>query len=191
MQMDDTTLTITQKRFLRGRLTLTLDGGKLRSESRQGLSLHEYRFDLRGLLPDPIRTKHVPIGKIVGALLVLGLSVPCFGWAICAGERDRAGHFTLAGALLVLGFALSILAARQTVNAVVFRGPGGQVILWPGLPSREQFDRFMAVLIERIRGAQDYEQILLQRLRQADIINDWQYDQAAELLRRNDHPEAS
>ncbi len=189
--MDNATLTITQKRFLRGRLTLTLEESKLTSEHKRSLSLHEYRFDLRGLVPDPIRTKHVPIWRILGAVLVFGFSMMYAAIGIVGITpyrlEDTLAMFTVAGALLVLGVAASASAAKHAVNAVVFQGPGGQVVLWPGLPSREEFDRFMTVLMERIKEAQDYEQSLLRHLRRAEIINDWQYDQAMELLRKDGH----
>lgn len=192
--MKGTTYTLIQKRFLRGTLTLTIEGDKLKSEYRHDLSLRVYRFDLRSFLPDPIRMRHVPIWRIIGAILVLGFSLMymVLGIAAITGKlEDTGAMFSAGGILLVLGVAASASAAKHAVNAVVFQGPGGQAILWPGLPSREEFDRFTTVLIERIKNARDYEQNLLRDLRRADIINDWQYDQAVELLRKDSPPGAA
>jgi len=104
--------------------------------------------------------------------------------------EEAAAMFTAGGIFLVLGAAASSSAAKHSVNALLFHGPSGQAVLWPGLPNSEAFDGFVAVLIERIREAQDYEQSLLRHLRRADIINDWQYDQAMEFLRKGRRPGA-
>jgi hypothetical protein len=186
--MDDTTYKIEQKRFLRGRQTLTIEGGKLKAEYRRGLSVHEYRFDLRGLLPDPLRIKQTPAAKIVMLSLCVALGLTLIATGIIGGTtpggEGLVGLAILGMILLIFGIAGWIPTAKELVNVVVFEGPGGRAILWPDLPNKEQFDRFVAVLSARIRNTQSREQIVLRRLRQAEIIDDWQYDQAAELFRQ-------
>jgi hypothetical protein len=192
--MDEVTYTITQHRLLGGQQTLTLDGDKLKAVCRQGLSFQEYRFELRGLLPDPVRIRHIPIVRIVGAMLVAAFGILCIGFAItdigvAHKGSDMAALFTFALLLLVLAAAAWMGVSKRMVNALVFQGPGGQVALWPDLPNTEEFEKFMAVLTARIRSAQNYEQNVLQQLRRAGIIDDWQYDQAMELLEhKRDHP---
>ncbi len=195
MRMDDATYTITQKRFLRGRQTLTLDRDKLKLEYKRGLSLQEYRFDLRGFLPDPTRIRQVPMAKIVGLILLglLGLFLMPFGIAAeAAGMGVRMGGLSAMGLMLSVVVAVAwIPTAREVVNVVVFEGLGGRVILWPDLPNKREFDDFLRVLIARINRLQDHGGALLLRLRQAGILDDWQYHQAMELLEhRTDRPEA-
>ena len=73
---------------------------------------------------------------------------------------------------------------KRMANVVLFQGPGGQIVLWANLPEREEFGRFITLLSTRIKSTQEREQALLKQLRAADIINDWQYDQATEWLRQ-------
>jgi hypothetical protein len=187
--MDDTTYKIEQRRFLRGRQTLTIEGDKLKAEYRRGLSLHEYRWDLRGFLPEPTRIRQTPAAKIVMLTLcvVLGLTLTVTGiiGATTARGEVLAGVAVLGVLLLTFGIAGWIPTAKELVNVIVFEGPGGRAILWPNLPSKEQFDQFVAVLTARIRNTRGCEQTILRRLRQADIIDDWQYDQAVELFHQN------
>jgi hypothetical protein len=187
--MNEATYTLTQRRLWGGRQTLTLDGNMLKAVCRQGLSFQEYRFELRGLLPDPVRIRHIPIVRIAGAALLAACTILCIGFAIRDLEIARKGDdalalFLFALLLLVLAAAAWMSATKRTVNAIVFRGPGGQAALWPDRPNREEFDQFMGVLTARIRKAQDYEQNVLRHLRLAGVIDDWQYDQAVEFVER-------
>jgi hypothetical protein len=190
--MDDTTYVITQRRFLRGRQTLTIDGDRLKVEYKRGLSLQEYRFDLRGFLPDPTRIRQVPIVKVIGLtfLGLIGLFLVPFGIAAeAAGMGVKMGGLSPMGILLLLIVGVGwIPTLRELVNVVVFEGPGGRMILWPNLPCKEEFDEFLSALIARINRLQDHGGGLLRRLRQAGIIDDWQYDQAVELFRQNGNP---
>jgi len=185
--MDEASLTLTQKRLLGGSQTLTLDGDILRVQRKQGLSLQEYRFDLRGFVPDVMRFRHVPLARIIGftmAGLFGGFLIP---FAIIAETRPTMPEGI--SCLGLLGIILAAVAiggwistAKQLVDVLVIEGPGGRMILWPDRPDKERFSQFLAVLIARIRNAQSHERTILHRLRQAGIINDWQYDQAMELL---------
>ncbi len=178
--MDDLPYKIEQRRFLRGRQTLTMEGDKLKAEYRRGLSLHEYWFDLRGFSPEPMRIKQTSAAKMVMLTLcvVLGLTLIATGIirATTPGGEGLVGLAILGMILLIFGVAGWIPPAKELVNVVVFEGPGGRAILWPDLPSKEQFDEFLAVLTARIRNTQRRDQTVLCRLRQAVIIDDWQYD---------------
>jgi hypothetical protein len=192
--MDSTTCVLTQKRFLRGRQTLTLDGDKLKVEYQRGLSLQEYRFDLRGLLPDPTRIRQVPLVRIAGLIFLglVSLFLLPFGIAAeAAGMGTRMGGLSAIGLLLLVAVSVAwIPTLRQCVNVLVLEGPGGRLVLWPDRPNKEEFDEFLRVLIARIDRVEDRGGSLVRRLRQAGIIDDWQYDQALELLeRKKDHPE--
>jgi hypothetical protein len=182
--MDDTTYKIEQRRFLRGRQTLILTGNQLKLEWRRGLSLNEYRFDLRGFLPDPVRIKRIPTARIVGAgiLTVVGAVLLAAGMS----GKVRVDHIPpfMSSGILLLVFAAMVWfsAARQTVNVVLFQGPGGQFVLWPDRPDKEGFQEFLAVVGDRIRNTQPQEHDLLRLLRRAEIIDDWQFEQAMELL---------
>jgi len=186
--MDKTTFTMVQRRLLRGQQILTLEGNRLTVQSQRGLSFQEYRFELRGLLPDPVRIRQVPTLAVivlipVSVLGLLLLPVGIIADALGTG-KDMVG-FSVTGFLLLVFATLGwIPTVRKLVNIVMFQGPGGRVILWPDLPSKEEFNRFLAVLIARIRNTQNCEQPLLRQLRRAEIIDDWQYDQAMEWLQQ-------
>lgn len=190
--MNDTTYVLTQRRFLRGRQTLTLGEESLKVEYKRGLSLQEYRFDLRGFLPDPTRIRQVPIGKITGLVLLglVGLFLVPFGIAAeAAGMGVNMGGLSAMGLMLLIVTGIGwVVTRREMVNVVLFGGPGGQLVLWPDLPSKEKFDAFLATLVSRINRFHDREESLLRRLRQAGILDDWQYDQAMELLQRDHDP---
>jgi len=186
MQMDTTTYTITQKRFLRGQQVLTINGDKLKVEYRRGLSLHEYRFDLRGLLPDPIRIRQIPMVALVILTwaVVLSLTLISIGnisqtdlWGVSVLTVRTTGAL-----LLMLTLFCWIHTAKRIANVVVFEGPGGRVILWPDRPNKNEFSKFLSILSAQIRNTQSPEQTLLRRLRQAGIIDEWQFNQAMELL---------
>jgi hypothetical protein len=187
--MDKTTCTIAQKRFLQGRQTLTIDGNSLRAEYRRGLSIHEFRIDLRSLTPDPVRMKRVPVEKIAvdAFLCICGLGLSCVAVVLAAiGERTPAIVFGILGVpLLTLAILASISTLREWINVVIFQGPGGRVVLWPDLPSKEEFKEFCALLTARIQDVQNREEIVLRQVRQAGIIDDWQYAQAVELFQRD------
>ncbi len=187
--MDEATCTIVQKRFLRGRQTLTLEGDKLKAEYRRGLSLDEYQFDLQGLLPEPLRIRRVPAGKIVALVLCIVLGLILMPLGIIGDDLGWGaaliGVAVLGSLLVIFGIAGWIPTAKEFVNVVVLEGPGGRVILWPDLPNKEQFDQFLAVLSTRIRKAQQPEQDLLRQLRRAEIIDDWGYERAMELFEQN------
>jgi len=190
--MDDATRVITQRRFLRGRQTLTLHGDLLKLEYRRGLSLQEYRFNLHGFLPDPVRIRRVPILRIVGLILLglLGLFLIPFGIAAEAtGMGTRMGGLSAMGLMLLITVGVVwVPTAREMINIVVFEGPGGRMILWPNLPNEDEFNTFLAAMISQISRLQNRESILLRQLHQAGIIDDWQYNQATELLQRNLDP---
>ena len=76
--MADEIHSLTQKRFLQGSQVFAIEDGRLKVECRRGLSLHQYRFELRGFLADPLRIKRVPLVGMIGcavAVLVLGIIV--------------------------------------------------------------------------------------------------------------------
>ncbi len=192
--MDEQTCTITQKRLLRGRQTLTLRGDKLKVECRRGLSLHEYHFELRDFLPDPLRARHVPLTTTIAATLtgVLGLLLVLFGLIAAAspnvGEDVRTAC-QMGCVLLIVGGLGWIPARKGLTNVVAFEGPGGRVVLWLNRPNKAEFNRFLAVLTVRIQNAPSREQRLLCQLRQAGIIDAWQYDQAMGLFQeKGDRP---
>jgi hypothetical protein len=189
--MDDATYTIVQKRFLRGQQTLTIEGDKLKAEYRRGLSFHEYRFNLRGFSPEPLRIKRAPMANIAALVLCTIVGLVFVPLLIIGGSEVPGAAAGFGALLLIIGILEWISTVKAFVNITVFDGPGGRVALWPDLPTKEQFDRFLAVLTARIRNAQTGEQLVLRRLRQAEIIDDWQYDQAMELLKQgNDRPDA-
>lgn len=191
--MDSTTVSIDQKRLLRGRQTLILDGMTLKAEYRRGLSLHEYRFDLRGFRPDPVRVKTVPLARFVVAALLGAVSVAFIAAGILSTTDDQKFGAIFAGLIfLLLTIVVCSSIPKMMANVVLFQGPGGQAVLWPDRPSKAEFGEFVAELSARIRRAGNHEQHLLRRLRVAEIINDWQYDQAMELLTQGDNrPDAS
>ena len=180
--MDPTTVRIEQKRCLRGRQSLTLDEDMLTVEFRRGLPLDEYRFDLRGFQPDPVRIKRVPLAKIIASCLlaVVGAVVLMVG---ATGTVVHVAPVMLAGLLLLTLAAVAwFYIAKDWVDVVMFQGPGGQFVVWPDHHDKEQLKEFLAALSNRIRNAQHPEQGILRQLRLTEIINDWQYDQAMELL---------
>jgi len=190
--MGETTCTISQRRFLRGCQTLTIEGDKLKGQYRRGLSLHEYQCDLKGFSPEPTRIKQVPAAELVGLTLcvVLGPALVSVGHVRESIEaRESLSCTAVLGLfLLLVGIVGWVMAIKKWVNVIMFEGPGGRVVLWPNLPNKEQFNKFLAVLTARIRNARSSEQTTLRQLRQAEIIDDWQYDQAVELLCQNgDH----
>ncbi len=193
METSDTTCTIVQKRFLRGRQTLTLDAMTLKAEYKLGLSLHEYRFDLRGFLPDPVRAKTVPLARFVVAALLGAVSIAFIVVGILSTTDDRRFGAIFGGLIfLLLTIVVCSSIPKMMANVVFFQGPGGRAVLWPDRPSKAEFGEFVAELSTRIRRAGNHEQRLLRRLRVAEIINDWQYDQAMELLQQgDDRPNAS
>jgi hypothetical protein len=185
--MDDTTYRIDQKRFLRGRQTLILDGDMLKVEFRRGLSLHEYRFDLRGFHPDPVRVKTVPLARFVVAALLGAVSIAFIAVGILSTTDDQTFGAIFGGLIfLLLTIVVGSSIPKMMANVILFRGPGGQAVLWPDLPSKAEFSEFMTQMSSRIHQAGNHEQHLLRRLRVAEIINDWQYDQAMELLKQGD-----
>jgi hypothetical protein len=146
--------------------------------------LNEYRFDLRGFLPDPVRTKRIPIARIVGAvfLTVLGTVLLAAGMSGKV-KMDHIPPFMSSGiVLLVFAVLVWFSVARETVNVVLFQGAGGQFVLWPDHPNKEELKEFLTVLSTRIRNTQPQEHDLLRLLRRAEIIDDWQFEQAMELL---------
>jgi hypothetical protein len=185
--MDKQTYTITQKRFLRGRQSLTLRGDKLKVECRRGLSLQEYHFELRGFLPEPLHARRVPLTPIIATAVaaVLGLSLILFGLIAVTVVNGADGLLAISQpglVLLVVGGLGWIPVSRGLTNDVMFEGPGGRIVLWLNRPNKEEFNRFLAVLTVRIRNAPSREQRLLCQLRQAGIIDAWQYDQAMGLF---------
>ena len=190
--MTEGTYSITQRRFLRGRQVLTLEGNKLKVAYRRGLSLHEYLFDLRGFLPDPLRIRHVPIVTMVALVLlgVLGAVFVPYGIAaeggVVPGGEEILGLSALGVLLLIFATLGWIPTVKRMANVVLFQGPGGQIVLWADLPNREEFGEFLTLLSTRIKNAQEHEQALLKQLRAAEIINDWEYDQAMEWLRQQE-----
>ncbi len=182
--MDDTTYQLDQRRFLRGRQTLTLTSNQLKVQWQRGLSLNEYRFDLRGFSPDPTRMKRIPIARIVGAGVVTVLGTVLLAAGMSGKVRvDHIPPFMSSGILLLVFAALVWFSvARETVDVVLFQGPGGQFVLWPDRPDKGSFKEFLAVLDARIRNTQPQDHDLLRLLRCAEIIDDWQFEQAVELL---------
>jgi hypothetical protein len=186
--MDDATCMIVQKRFLRGQQTLTIEGNKLKAEYRRGLSFHEYWFDLQGFSSEPLRMKRAPTAHIAALVLCSVVGLAFVPLVVIGGSQVPGAAAGFGGLLLIIGIGEWISTVKAFVNIVVFEGPSGRVALWPDLPSKEQFDQFLAVLTARIRNAQNCEQIVLRRLRRAEIIDDWQYAQAVELFRQNGDP---
>ena len=182
--MEDETIRIDQKRLLRGRQTLILRENLLKVECRRALSLNEYRFDLCGFMPDPVRVKRVPVARIVGSgiLTVLGAV------SLAAGVSGKleVEHIppVISSGILLLVFAVLawFSVARETVDVVLFQGSGGQFVLWPDHPDKEELKEFLTVVSSRIRDARNPDQNVVRQLRRAEIIDDWQYEQAMELL---------
>jgi hypothetical protein len=182
--MDNIISRIEQRHLLRGRQTLILEGDQLKMELRRALSFHQYRFDLRGFLPYPLRVKRVPLARIIGASLLTVLSTVL----LAAATSEEVGIGTTSPAvlsavvLLILAALIWFSVVTGTVNVVLFQGPGGQFVLWPDYPDKEEFKEFLTVLSARIRNTQHPGQNLLRQLRCAEIIDDWQFEQAMELL---------
>lgn len=188
MRVDDTRYVLVQKRFLRGRQTLTLDGDGLKAEFRRGLSLQEYRFDLKGFLPEPVRVKNVPLASGVLSSISFILAVICWGVATQAGREEIFATLAVFGmVLMIVTFYATVKTCTGFTNVVLFQGPGGQMVLWPDLPDRKEFQAFLTALTARIRSADSHDQSLVRQLRQAGIIDDWQFDQAMELIREKDN----
>jgi hypothetical protein len=184
----DEACTIVQKRFLRGQQTLAIEGDKLRVEYRRGLSFHEYRFDLQGFSPEPLRLKRAPAAHIAALVLCTVVGLVFIPLMVLGGSEVPGAAAGFGALLLIIVVVEWIATVKAFVNILVFEGPAGRVALWPNLPDKEQFDRFLAVLTARIRNVPTCEQIVLRRLRQAEIIDDWQYDQAVELFRHDGEP---
>lgn len=184
--MDVATVTIYQQHLFRGRQTLILNGNVLKIEYRQGLSLNEYRFDLRGFLPHPTRVKQVPLVRLViaGFLTLLFVVLAAAG----VGEGEDSASSTLMGIFMLSLVVFWAWVVRDTYDVVFFGGPGGQFVLWTDNPNKEAFKEFLALLIARIRNTQRGEDNVLRQLRRAEIIDDWQYEQAVDLFTRNDDP---
>jgi hypothetical protein len=177
--MDRASIEIHQRHLLCEQ-TLILNGDALKVESRRGLSLTEYRFDLRGFLPHPTRVKQVPMVRIIlcGLLTVLAFSLGYLG--ISETVEFLAGLLIL---ILVLCWARIV---SETYDIVTFHGRDGQLVLWTDNPGKAEFRDFLALVIARIRSAQQGEKTILRRLRQAGIIDEWQYEQAVDLFKQND-----
>jgi hypothetical protein len=189
--MDEATYTITQRRFLHGSQQFTIDGNTLRIEHRRGLSLEQQCLDLGGFQPAPLRIKRVPLGKMLALLISVALAITLLTWALRT-SNDSASATAMTFGLLSAFVALII--AIQTcfgfANVVVFQGKFRQIRLWHDLPDKSTFDAFVEALSAQIRRTRDYEHTLLRQLRTANIINDQQYNQGAELLRRHaDRPD--
>jgi hypothetical protein len=182
--VESTTVRIDQKRFLRGRQTLILDGDMLKVEFRRGLSLNEYRFDLRGFLPDPVRIKRVPLARIVGASLLTVLGAVLLMAGVSGTLRVDAIPPAMIGGMILLIFAALVWysVGRETVDIVLFQGPAGQFVLWPDHPNKAELQEFLTAVSTRILNAQHPDQDMVRQLRQAEIIDDWQYEQAMKLL---------
>jgi len=182
--MEDETIRIDQKRFLRGSQTLILGEKMLKVECRRVLSLNEYRFDLGGFLPDPLRVKRVPAVRIVASGLLTFVGVILLIVAISGKLKgdDIASAILVGTILLILAALIWITAAKDMVNVLLFQGPGGQFVLWPDHPDKEEFKGFLTTVSSRIREARHPEQNVVSQLRRAGIIDDWQYEQAIELL---------
>ncbi len=150
--MDEATCMIVQKRFLRGQQTLTIEGNKLKAEYRRGLSFHEYRFDLQGFSPEPLRMKRAPTAHIAVLVLCSVVVLAFVPLAVIGGSEVPGAAAGFGGLLLIIVILEWISTVKAFVNIVVFEGPGGRVALWPDLPSKEQFDKFLAVLTARIRN---------------------------------------
>lgn len=182
---ESTTHKIEQRRFLRGRQTLTLEGNMLRIEYRRGLSLNEYRFDLRGFLPDPARVKRVPLARIVASCLltVLGTILVLAG---ADGKVYNVPSAMLAGIVFLIFAALAwSTVVKQTYDVVIFQGPSGQFVLWPDHHDKQELKEFLTALSTRIHEAQHHGEDVLRQLRRAEIIDDWGYEQAIDLLQQN------
>ena len=164
---------------------MILDGHMLKIECRRGLSLNEYRFDLRGFGPDPLRIKRVPLARIVASslLTVLGIVLVLAG---ADGKVYNVPSAMLAGIMFLIFAALAwSTVVKETYDVVTFQGPGGQFVLWPDHPDKDELKEFLTRLSSRIRDAQHPGQDLLRQLRQAEIIDDWGYEQAMDLLQRH------
>lgn len=185
--MEDETIRIDQKRFLRGSQTLILRENLLKVECRRALSLNEYRFDLGGFLPDPLRVKRVPLARIVGSVILTLLGAASLAAGVSGKlEVEHIPPVISSGILLLVFAALAWFSvARETVDVVLFQGPGGQFVLWPDHPDKEEFEEFLTVVSTRIREARHPDQNVVRQLRRAEIIDDWQYEQAMELLEQN------
>ncbi len=182
--MNDATIRINQKRFLRGSQTLILSEDTLRIECRRGSSVSVHQFDLRGLMPDPVRMKNIPVVKIFESSALTVFSVVFL--ALGAGWLAEADALLLQTCLMICAVLAWSSVARKTVNVVLFHGPGGQFVLWPDRPNREEFKAFVTTLSSRIRDARHPDQNVVNQLRRAEVINDWQYEQAMELLEQKD-----
>lgn len=186
--MDSAPIKLEQRRFLRGRQTLTLHGDMLKVEYRRGLSLNEYRFGLRGFDPDPTRVKRVPQIRIVAAsLMTLVGCTHVLNWT--GGKLMGVPSSVLMGiGFLILAALIWSLVAKEAYDVILFRGPGGQFVLWPDHRDKQELNEFVTILSTRIREAQHWAQDLVKQLRQAEIIHDWEYEQAMDLLKQNDEP---
>ena len=182
--MDQAITRLDQKRFLRGRQSLILEGDTLKVEVRQWLSLNEYRFDLRGFRPDPVRVKRVPLARItVSVFLTVAGAILLLAGATGTVDTDDIPP-TMSVGLLLLIFAglVWFYIAKELTNVVLFQGPGGQFVIWPDHHDKQELKGFLTLVNTRIRNAQRPEQAILRQLRVAEIISDWQYDQAMELF---------
>jgi hypothetical protein len=181
--MDAATVTIYQQHLFRGRQTLVLTGNVLKVEYSRGLSLNEYRFDLRGFLPHPTRVKQVALVRLVmaGFLTLLFVVLAAAG----VGEGEDSASSTLMGMFILSLVVFWAWVVRDTYDVVFFQGPGGQFVLWTDNPNKKAFEEFLALLITRTRNAQRGEGNVLRQLRRAQIIDEWQYEQAVGLFRHN------
>jgi hypothetical protein len=190
--MDDTTYKIEQRRFLRGRQTLTIEDDKLKAEYRRGLSLHEYQFDLRGFLPEPVRIRRVPLARILGVILLAVAGATCIALGCMATDVNTIIRLLLSGPLLLSFAAMTYMPIPgEMVDVFLFEGPGGPLGVWANCRNPQELQEFLTVLTVRIRNARQYEVNLLRSLRQVGILDDWRYGQALELLQKQGHPEAA
>ncbi len=177
---------LTQRRFLRGSQVFTIEKNILKAERRRGLSLEEYRFDLRGFLAEPLRIKRIPIIKLAFSIIITLLLALVWLGAIRA---TNDGTFSLLAGfgigLLITLLIVVVKTCQDFTNVILFQGPGGQVTFWPNRPHEEEVASFVTTLSQSIRETEDREQYLIRQLRLAEIINDWQYDQAMELVRQH------
>jgi len=192
--VDEATYTITQERFLRGSQQFTIKGHTLMVERRRGLSLEQQSFELDGFLPEPLRIRRVPLGRMLMSLLAIASAAGLLTWGLTTSDNDISAVAIFFG--LLMAFITPFLAIATCLgfaNVVAFRGVFFQHIhVWHGLPDKATFDEFVAALSERIHVARVHGQTIVSELRLANIISSQQYDQAMRLLKeQKDRPQVS
>jgi len=182
--MDEAMHTITQKRFLRGSQQFAIEGHTLRLERRRGFSWEQRCFDLHDFQPEPLRIRHVPLGRILLLLVAIASAGMLLTWGMRTAHDNTSATAVFFG--LLLAFAIPVIALLTCVgfvNVTAFQGAFIQIRLWHNLPDKATFDEFLGVLRERIRASRGHGHTILRDLRLANIIDDQQYHQAKELLK--------